>query len=198
MPITETLEVTQRVANIFKQLGARYVVGGSVASSMHGIPRATQDVDMVVQLFSTQVPKLLELFSSDFYIDETAVIEAINRSASFNIIHLETMYKIDVFVCGDDELKHQEFERAIPVTIDEETQDTLFIADATDIIIQKLLWYELGNRISQRQWNDVIGVLKVSRQSLDMSYLQKWSIRKKIIPLVKKAFKEALAEELDW
>ena len=134
MPLTETLAVTQQVAAIFEELGIPYVIGGSVASSLHGIPRATQDVDIVVRLGSHQVPRLLSRLSDQFYVDEGAVRDAIQRASSFNIIHLDTMYKIDVFICGEDPLKLEEFARAKEITIDPETGSTLVLADAADII----------------------------------------------------------------
>ena len=191
MPLTETLAVTRQVAAIFEELGIPYVVGGSVASSLHGIPRATQDVDIVVRLGSHQVPRLLSRLSDQFYVDEGAVRDAIQRASSFNIIHLDTMYKIDVFICGEDPLKLEEFARAKEITIDPETGSTLVLADAADIILQKLIWYEIGNRVSERQWRDVIGVIKVSGDELDMEYLRSWAAKKNLWSLLEKAFAEA-------
>ena len=68
-----------------------------------------------------------------FYVDEGAVRDAIRRTSSFNIIHLDTMYKIDVFICGEDPLELEEFARAKEITIDPETRSTLLLADAADI-----------------------------------------------------------------
>ncbi len=191
MPLTETLAVTRQVAAIFEELGMPYVVGGSVASSLHGIPRATQDVDIVVRLGPHQVPGLLARLKDHFYVDEGAVRDAIRRSSSFNIIHLNTMYKIDVFICGEDPLKLEEFARAKKITVDPDTGSTLILADAADIILQKLIWYEIGNRISERQWRDIIGVIKVSGDELDMDYLRGWAMKKNLWTLLTKAFAEA-------
>jgi len=190
MPLTETLAVTKKIVDIFSQLNIKCIVGGSVASSLHGIPRATQDVDVVVQLFPNQVSKLVAILNEQFYVDQNAVVEAVARSSSFNVIHLETMYKVDVFVCGDDELKREEISRSVSVVIDEKTKDTILIADASDIIIQKLIWYELGNRVSDRQWRDVLGVIKVSGDALDMEYLKKWAKKKGVFELLELALKE--------
>lgn len=191
MPLTETLAVTGQVVSIFEALATPYVVGGSVASSLHGIPRATQDVDIVVRLGPHQVPGLLARLKDEFYVDEGAVREAIRRASSFNIIHLDTMYKIDVFVCGEDPLKLEEFSRAKEITVDPDTGSRLMLADAADIILQKLIWYEIGNRVSERQWRDVIGVIKVSGDLLDMEYLRRWAVRKNLWSLLTKAFAEA-------
>jgi hypothetical protein len=191
MELTETLAVTLEVATILEDLGAPCVVGGSVASSLHGIPRATQDVDVVARLDSSHVPPLLARLKDEYYVDEGAVRDAIRRTSSFNIIHLGTMFKVDVFICGEDALKREEFSRAQHVTIDPDTGSTLLVADAADIILQKLIWYELGNRVSERQWRDVIGVIKVSGDVLDMEYLKRWALKKNLWSLVEKAFIEA-------
>jgi hypothetical protein len=191
MPLTETLAVTCKVAEIFEQIGAPCVIGGSVASSLHGIPRATQDVDIVVNLAPPHVQALLSCLEGRFYVDEGAIRDAIRRSSSFNIIHLESMLKIDVFICGDDALKQEELSRARRITVDPASGDTLLVADATDIILQKLIWYELGNRVSERQWRDVIGVIKVSGDRLDMQYLHRWAMNKNLGSLVEQAFAEA-------
>ncbi len=191
MSLTETLAVTCKVAQIFEEIGIPYVIGGSVASSLHGIPRATQDVDIVVNLTSSHVKSLLSRLEDRFYVDEGAVRDAIRRSSSFNIIHLESMLKVDVFICGEDALKQEELARARRITVDPIGGDTLLVADATDIILQKLIWYELGNRVSERQWRDVIGVIQVSGDRLDMQYLYRWAINKNLWSLVEQAFAEA-------
>ena len=115
-----------------------------------------------------------------FYVNEGAVRDAIRRTSSFNIIHLDTMYKIDVFICGEDPLELEEFARAKEITIDPETRSTLLLADAADIILQKLIWHEIGSRVSERQWRDVIGVIKVSGDALDMEHLRSWAARKNL------------------
>ncbi len=177
MPLTETLAVTREVVGIFEELGVPCIVGGSVASSLHGIPRATQHVDIVARLSMLQIPKLLARLADRYYIDEGAVRSAVRRGSSFNIIHLDTMY--------------EEFSRAEEVVIDPESGATLRVADAADIILQKLIWYEIGNRVSERQWGDIIGVIKVSRETLDMPYLLSWATKKNLLALLEKAFAQA-------
>src|SRR5262245_13445217 len=96
--LSEPIEVTAALASVLKELGVRYFVGGSLASSLHGIPRATADVDIVADLWGDHVELLVEKLQGDFYIAEEAVRGAVARKDSFNVIHLATMLKIDIFV----------------------------------------------------------------------------------------------------
>ena len=94
----ETLLVTHTVGAALDHLGVRWYVGGSVASSLHGIPRATQDADLVAALALGQGQQLADLLEQDFYISAEAAETAIRRRRSFNVIHLDTMFKADIFV----------------------------------------------------------------------------------------------------
>ena len=89
---------TEPVAGAFERLGVPYYIGGSVASSAYGIPRATMDVDMMSNLLPRHVRPLVELLEPLYYIDESMILDAIEQRSSFNLIHLETMVKIDIFI----------------------------------------------------------------------------------------------------
>jgi hypothetical protein len=104
MSLAEPIAVTLELAAGLEELGIDYVIGGSVASSLHGIPRATQDIDIVVVLWGKHVDPFVERFESSFYVDRDMVMDAIQRRASFNIVHLATMYKVDMFVSDSSEL----------------------------------------------------------------------------------------------
>lgn len=191
LPLTETLQVTLEIAAIFERLKIDYLVGGSVASSLHGIPRATQDVDMLARMTSRNVQPFIKALEDKYYAAESAITDAISRGGSFNIIHLDSMFKIDVFVCTGEDLLVEEMSRAKRLVVSEETGQTLVVADAADIVIQKLLWYEQGERVSDRQWNDVVGVLKVCGGDIDMVYLKKWAAAKGLTALLTKAIDES-------
>ena len=168
----EAIEVTLLVTEVLENLGIPYLVGGSIASSLHGFPRATQDVDLVADLLMEHIEPLVEILGQEFYIDGRMIGEAIAQKSSFNIIHLATMFKVDVFVYKSDRLSLQEMERRERYVVDENSQTQLFLASAEDIILQKLYWFNLGDRISDRQWNDLIGVLKVRSSDLDFDYME--------------------------
>lgn len=187
MTLAEPLQITQHIAQVFERLGIRYLVSGSLASSLHGIPRATHDVDIVAEIANHHVVELVKALESTFYIDGEMIRKAIQYQQSFNLIHLATMFKVDVFILKPDAISKEEMTRRQQYQISENPQDTLFIMSAEDIIIQKLFWYQLGGEISDQQWKDVLGVLQVQYNKLDYPYLEHMAEQKNILHLLKQA-----------
>ncbi len=190
MSLAEPIAVTLELAAGLDELGLDYVVGGSIASSMHGIPRATQDIDVVVVLWGKDAEAFVARFEASFYVDRDMVMDAIRRGASFNVIHLATMYKVDVFVAGRSELIREEMSRKLAIELGEPPRK-VWVCSAEDIVLQKLDWYEQGNHISERQWLDVQGVLKVQGAKLDLFYLRRWAASKGLDELLARALQEA-------
>jgi hypothetical protein len=190
MTLSEPLEVTTILARVFDELGIQYLVGGSLASSIHGIPRATQDVDVVADIKLKQVKSMVSKLEDEFYIDEDMIKDAIRHRKSFNIIYLATMFKIDVFVFQGTLRSQDEMARREAYQIPG-TEHKLQIASAEDMVIEKLRWYELGQRISDRQWKDVQGILEVKKGSLNLDYLRDYADELNLSELLKKAFEEA-------
>lgn len=168
----EALSVTLRIANVLERLGVPYLIGGSLASSLHGLPRATQDVDVVAALEARHVPGLVSALEEDFYLDEPAVRDAVARRSTFNVIHLNTMFKVDVFVAREDLVTAREMARRQVYTLPTDPPGEIVVASPEDIVIQKLHWYRLGDHISERQWSDALGVLKVRGRELDLDYMR--------------------------
>jgi hypothetical protein len=189
--LSEPIEVTLRFTDTLETLAVRYLVGGSLASSLHGIPRATQDVDLVAELAHGHVAKLVELLERDFYIDADMIHDAIDRESSFNVIEQKTVMKIDVFVMRRDELSVLEMDRREAYEVSTTPSRSLYLCTAEDVILQKLDWYENGNRISDRQWRDVLGVMKVRNKDLDIGYIKKWAAKLGLEELIDRAFSEA-------
>ncbi|QTA85051.1 DUF6036 family nucleotidyltransferase [Desulfonema magnum] len=188
----DILTATEPVAEAFEKLGILYFIGGSVASSAYGIPRSTMDVDMVSDLKPAHVRSLVRMLESSYYIDENMILDAIGRRSSFNIIHLETMLKIDIFVAKNTPYDMETFKRRRKDTLDEEQKTAEFyLVSPEDIILNKLTWFRLGGGVSDRQWNDVLGVLKVQKNSLDDNYLKYWASELKIEDLLEKAFQDS-------
>lgn len=192
MKQAEIIAAAYPVAKAFDELGILYYIGGSVASSVYGMPRATQDVDMVSDLKPQQISPLVEKLSSAYYIDKDMILEAINRNSSFNLIHLDTMIKIDVFMCKDEAYHRSAFQRRREDTLDAEDNVLKFyIASYEDIILSQLDLFRMGSQISEQQWRDIQGVLKIQKDSLDIDYLFTWAKDLGLNQLLKKAFHEA-------
>lgn len=186
----DVLEITLLVTDALEQLGVPYVVGGSLASSFHGIPRATIDADVVAAIRPAHQTGLVKALRDRFYLDADAIRLAIEQRATFNLIHLETMFKVDVFIAGDDQVTRQELERGRPFVVTDAPERTLRIASAEDTIARKLHWYKLGDGVSDRQWNDVVGVLKVAGASLDVPYLRRTAALLGVERLLDRAIEE--------
>lgn len=175
----------------FEQLGVEYFVGGSVASGVLGEPRQTLDADLIAALFSPHAAPLVERLKGDFYADLPTVLDAIQRQASFNVIHLATMVKVDVYVSWRSDFARSQFARRIRANLSSETPLEVFLASAEDTVLAKLQWYRDGGNVSDRQWRDVLGVLKVQGDTLDRAYLREWAARLDLTDLCHRAFDDA-------
>jgi hypothetical protein len=186
--LPEALRVTLEIVGVFDQLGISCAVAGSMASSAHGIPRSTQDVDIVAALRPRHVDGLVSALGDAWYADREMISEAIACGASFNVIHLDTMFKADVFVAGRGSVTEGEIERRqlIPVGGGE-----LSIVSPEDIVAQKLRWYRLGGEVSDRQWQDVLGVLRVQTGVINLRLLRRLAVELKVEDLLERAMEEA-------
>ena len=194
MNVPDILAATTPVVEALEQLEVPYHIGGSVASSLNGIPRLTIDVDLVTNLKLEHVRPLVRLLEAEYYIDEDAVRDAVKRRSSFNVIHLGSILKIDVFVAKSRVFDQEEFLRVQLKTL-EGSDRPFYVASPEGTILNKLEWYRMGGEVSDRQWNDILGVLKVQGANLDMAYLQRWAVALKVSDLLERALVDAgLAE----
>jgi len=168
---TQHIAVVERLADVLDSLGIVYAIGGSMASSAYGTMRFTQDADITVQSFSRVAGRFYDLIKEEFYISEQAMRQALDRHGSFNIIHFGTGFKIDVFIQRPSEFEQRLLERRRTAKLGDESGRELSIVSPEDIILLKLRWFRETDCTSQRQWDDVLGVLAVQGQSLDFQYL---------------------------
>ena len=187
----DIIAITLRLASVCEQLGIRYLVGGSLASSLHGIPRSTQDVGLVLEIGQDDVTAFVNSLRDEFYLNEEAIREAIDRRASFNLIDLRSYFKADVFVARDDEPARLQMARSQRYSLGEGSGRELVVASPEDVIAQKLYWFQLGDRVSERQWLDALGVLKVAGNHLDLEYLRRVSSMLGVAALLAAAAREA-------
>lgn len=189
-PVTIAAEVAQQ----FDRAGIPYVVGGSFASSLHGEPRSTNDVDIVAQLDVAAAIRFVESLGPEFYVDRDAATDAARAAGSFNIIHIQSAVKIDIFIAGDDALDRERLVRRERVSVRVGSHAvTLWVDTAEDTILRKLEWYRRGGEMSERQWRDVLAVIAVQTR-LDWDYLQSWAERIGVADLLSKARSEARAD----
>ena len=187
----QALRIVLEVSRHLDELGIPYAVGGSLASSLHGIPRSTQDADLVADLRSAHIQPFADALSSSFYVSPERIAQAISKRSSFNMVHHGTGIKVDIFILKVDPLALQEMTRRQILPIPGSAGTTLQVASAEDTILQKLHWYQIGNRVSERQWSDVQGVLKVQRKRLDFEYLERWAPHLGVEDLLRQAYEDA-------
>jgi hypothetical protein len=186
----EAIRVTALVAHALDQLAVPYAVVGSLASSVHGVPRSTNDVDLVAALRPEHAAPLARDLAAEFYADRDMIDDAIARRSEFNVIHLATMFKVDVFVPPLDPISLAQIGRASLVSVPGGDL-TLRVASAEDTVAQKLVWYRRGGETSERQWLDTLGVIAVQADRLDLDYLRRTADAVGVRDLLDRALEEA-------
>ncbi len=188
--ITLILRTLTPIVEILEQLAIPYHIGGSVASSLYGEFRPTQDVDIVADIQFVHAHLFVKQLESDYYVVEDAVRDAIRRRSSFNLISNETFMKVDVFIpkfgAFDQDAIHG-LRRQPLVRGGRE----FVLASPENVVVNKLEWYEMGGRMSDRQWNDLLGILKRQGASLDLAYLNRWAAALGVSDLLEQLLREA-------
>jgi hypothetical protein len=162
---------------ILDELGLRYIAVGSMASSIHGIARFTNDVDLLVEIDDLAIEQIAARVGAMFYLDPDEARRSIRLGLAFNLLHIASASKIDVFPLGTDEFHRSELARSIASewVIPGQSSIGLRVASAEDTVLSKLRWYKLGGMVSDRQWSDVLGV--ATRADLDWPYMREWALR---------------------
>ncbi len=186
--LPEPIAVASLVAGSLTRIGVSYVIGGSFASSVHGEPRSTNDIDMVADLRQGDIDALIDALRSECYVSRDAVVEAVRTGGAFNVIYMPTAVKVDIFVAGVDAFDRERLQRRIPVSFASDSGPvTLFVDTAEDTILRKLEWYRRGGESSERQWRDVAGIVTAQSSRLDRAHLREWAMRLGVSDLMERA-----------
>ena len=180
-----------RLLEVFDRLEIPYMIGGSGASSVHGLVRTTGDVDIVANV-AENVQALVSQLQGEFYIDERQVRAALEHGRSFNVIHYRSSYKFDIFPVTGDRYQQVQFGRRRYEISSVFTGELLELAVSSpeDVILSKLRWYRQGGEVSEQQWNDVLGVIAAQRERLDLPYLGEWAQYLGVADLLEQALAE--------
>lgn len=182
----DVLDVALHVAAAIEACGGEYFVGGSVASSLQGEPRATNDIDFVLSLPLGKIASFRDELGSDFEVDADMLRTALMRASTANAFFLPLVIKIDFFGRGYEPFDEAEFSRRRAVQI-RPSGERLMIKSPEDTVLRKLLWYRAGGEVSDKQWRDILSVLRISGDQMDGPYLNAWAKRLNVEGLLRKA-----------
>jgi hypothetical protein len=185
----DPIQVALTVAEALEGCGLRYLVGGSLASSLSGEPRSTLDVDLVISISENDVQPFVEKLGDGFYAEPDSLRRAIRDRSSTNIIHYGTSMKVDLFIVGGSVLDEQQMNRRQRVQVATDPDRHLYFHTPEDILLQKLSWYRAGNEVSDRQWRDILGIVLVQAR-LDEEYLRDGARKLGVVDLLDRAMLE--------
>lgn len=164
------IDVAIRVGTALDAIRVRHTIGGSIAASFAGEPRSTVDVDLVVALTHDDVTRFVAALQGEFYIAEEALHRAIDTLGTANIIHEASNLKVDLFIAGGTPLDEQQLARRQRVEV--RPGQAIYIHPPEDILLQKLRWYKKGGGVSDRQWRDILSIVRTQGNRLDRAYLK--------------------------
>jgi hypothetical protein len=183
----EALMVTLDVIKALDQLNVPYLIGGSLASTLHGFSRTTLDSDLVADIRPEHVPILVQQLGDRYYLSDAAMYDAIRHRSSFNLIHLATMFKVDIFLPKARKFDRDQMRHRRQYVVATEPERTAYVASPEDTILAKLEWYHLGGEVSDRQWRDILGVIQIQGDRLDVVYLHQGAAELRVADLLKRA-----------
>jgi hypothetical protein len=189
--LPEPIAVTLTVLDALDALDVPYAIGGSLASAVHGVIRATLDADLVPELRLEHVEPLIRRLVPAFYADRETMRQAVQQHSSFNLIDLDTMFKVDVFVARSHPFDRSQLARRQLHRLSEDPPRYAYVSSAEDTVLAKLEWYRMAGETSDRQWQDVLGVLKVQAGRLDRGYLLRMASQLRVAGLLHRALEEA-------
>ncbi len=189
--LPEPIAVTVKVTKTLEKLGIPYFIGGSLASTLYGMARTTQNADIIADMQAEHIRPFAASIQNEFFVDELMMAESIQSHTHFTIIHRESMFKVDVFIPRPRPFHLSELKRAQVQTFPGEPEVSARFASAEDTILSKLEWYRQGGEVSERQWRDVLGILRTKSGALDLDYLRTWGKELVVSDLLEQLLEES-------
>jgi hypothetical protein len=188
----DSIRVALLVIDVLEKMGITYAIGGSLSSSVHGVMRSTLDVDIIADLRLEHIPDFVAALSPAFYADDEMIRDAILHRSSFNLIHYDTAFKVDIFIPKERNFDRQQLQRRSDSVIVTEPQERhVCLTSPEDVILSKLEWYRMGGEVSDRQWRDILGVIKMKMEDLEFDYLHRMAKELKVEDLLERALGQA-------
>ncbi len=185
----DPIKLAALIAEVLDDLEIRYVIGGSVAASIYGEPRTTLDLDLMIEANERQVVELTERLRQGFYVDQADAVNAVRSSSSFSVIHLGTSMKVDFFLAEREVFATEQLNRRRAIDIGGGVSAWFYAPE--DLIVRKLLCFRAGGEQSQRQWRDVVGILRIAHDGIDFEYLRRAATARRLLDLVERAIADA-------
>ncbi len=182
------------VTDTLDTLGVPYAIGGSLATVFHGIPRTTIDADLVADLQPEHISPFVRALRDEFHVDPLVIVDAMQRRSSFNLIHKRSMFKVDIFLPKERAFDQMQLERRGREVVLDNPERTAWVTSAEDIILAKLEWFLMGGKVSERQWRDVLGVMKTQGALLDEDHLRYWATELGVSELLENALNAEMDE----
>jgi hypothetical protein len=186
-PIVVVLEL----ARVLEEMGITYAVVGSLASSFHGMYRASGDIDILADITRPDVRRFKARLETDFYVDDLMMRDAIANRSKFNVIHFDSVFKVDIFLPNASGFDANQLKRRVQARLTPDLEQTIYLTSAEDTVLAKLCWYRKGHEISELQWRDVIGILGTAAAKLDDDYLRSWADALSVADLLERALSES-------
>ena len=190
--MTTLAEAIEPLIAALDELSIPFVIGGSIASGFHVMPRQTNDVDIVIALRKSDAAVLCRKLAAEFYLDEDYAIEALQAGRPFNAIHMKGAFKFDFFPAHDLFSESELTRRRYPISVIPGLDKLeVPVISPEDTVLSKMAWFRRGGEVSDRQWHDILGVLSVQKGRLDQNYLEQWALRLGVSDLLRKALSES-------
>jgi len=189
--MTSPADAFDLLRSALERAGIRYAVGGSWASTAFGEPRFTNDVDILAAFTEENLPEFLALLPETFYVDVKDAVRALGHGRPFNVIHMPTVLKFDLFPSRAFPLGAEELNRAVSLANTGLSKEPAWFVTPEDILLAKLYWFNSGGQVSEVQWRDIKGLVRGSAAIFDHKYLEQSAAKLGVLDLLNRALSEA-------